>query len=54
MYQYDILKTVFSVEKDHYEYLCMPFGHKKALRTIQRVMDGVLKELQNKIHRRYR
>lgn len=44
-----IQKTAFNVENGHYEYLRMPFGLKNAPATFQRVMDHVLRELQNKI-----
>lgn len=44
-----IEKTAFNVENGHYEYVRMPFGLKNAPATFQRVMDNVLKDLQNKI-----
>jgi hypothetical protein len=44
-----IEKTAFSVENGHYEYTRMPFGLKNAPSTFQRLMDNVLRELQNKI-----
>lgn len=44
-----IEKTAFSVENGHYEFIRMPFGLKNAPATFQRVMDNVLKHLQNKI-----
>lgn len=49
MDQNSIEKTAFNVENGHYEYLRMPFGLKNAPATFQRVMDHVLRELQNKI-----
>lgn len=45
----DIPKTAFSVENGHYEYLRMPFGLKSASATFQRVMDNMLRGLQNEI-----
>ncbi|GJQ85498.1 hypothetical protein Trydic_g17524 [Trypoxylus dichotomus] len=44
-----IPKTEFKVENGHYEFVRMPFGLKDAPATFQRVMDNVLKDLQNKI-----
>ena len=44
-----IEKTAFNVNNGHYEYLRMPFGLKNAPSTFQRVMDEILKDLQNKI-----
>lgn len=49
MHPNSIEKTAFSVEHGHYEYVRMPFGLKNAPSTFQRVMDNVLKDLQNKI-----
>ncbi|EEZ99859.1 Retrovirus-related Pol polyprotein from transposon 17.6-like Protein [Tribolium castaneum] len=43
----DIEKTAISTENGHYEYLRMPFGLKNAPATFQRVMDNILKEIQN-------
>ncbi|GJQ71451.1 hypothetical protein Trydic_g11176 [Trypoxylus dichotomus] len=44
-----IPKTAFNVENGHYEFVRMPFRLKNAPATFQRVMDNVLKDLQNKI-----
>ncbi|GJQ74985.1 hypothetical protein Trydic_g17515 [Trypoxylus dichotomus] len=44
-----IPKTAFNVENGHYEFIRMPFALKDAPATFQRVMDNVLKDLQNKI-----
>lgn len=49
MHPRDIEKTAFNVENGHYEYVRMPFGLKNAPSTFQRVMDNILKGLQNKI-----
>ena len=45
----DIEKTAFSTEGGHYEFKRMPFGLKNAPATFQRVMDNVLRGLQNEI-----
>ena len=45
----DIHKTAFNVEHGHYEFLRMPMGLKNSPATFQRVMDDVLKGLQNSI-----
>lgn len=45
----DIEKTAFSTEHGHYEYTRMPFGLKGAPSTFQRVMDNVLRGIQNEI-----
>lgn len=47
MHEKDIEKTAFSTEHGHYEFLRMPFGLKNAPATFQRVMDNVLRGLQN-------
>lgn len=45
----DIPKTGFNVEHGHYEFLRMPMGLKNSPSTFQRVMDNLLRGLQNKI-----
>jgi transposase InsO family protein len=45
----DIAKTAFNVEHGHFEFLRMPMGLKNSPSTFQRVMDSVLKGLQNVI-----
>lgn len=45
----DIPKTAFNVEHGHFEFLRMPMGLKNSPSTFQRVMDNVLKDLQNTI-----
>lgn len=47
MAQNDIEKTAFSTENGHFEYLRMPFGLKNAPATFQRVMDNILRGIQN-------
>lgn len=49
MHPDDIEKTAFNTENGHYEFLRMPFGLKNAPSTFQRVMDDVLRGLQNEI-----
>lgn len=41
----DILKTAFTVEGGHYEFIRMPFGLKNAPATFQRVMDNIFGDL---------
>lgn len=45
----DVPKTAFNVEHGHFEFLRMPMGLKNSPSTFQRVMDNVLRELQNSI-----
>ena len=47
MHPDDIEKTAFSTENGHYEFLRMPFGLKNAPATFQRVMDNILRGIQN-------
>lgn len=49
MHPDDISKTAFNVEHGHFEFLRMPMGLKNSPSTFQRVMDNVLKDLQNTI-----
>lgn len=49
MHPSDIPKTAFNVEHGHFEFLRMPMGLKNAPSTFQRVMDNVLRGLQNVI-----
>lgn len=49
MNPHDIPKTAFSTETGHYEFKRMPFGLKNAPSTFQRVMNNVLRGLQNEI-----
>lgn len=45
----DISKTAFNVEHGHFEFLRMPMGLKNSPSTFQRVMDNILRGLQNQI-----
>lgn len=45
----DVHKTAFNVENGHYEFLRMPMGLKNSPSTFQRVMDNVLRGLQNEV-----
>lgn len=45
----DVHKTAFNVENGHFEFLRMPMGLKNSPSTFQRVMDNVLRGLQNVI-----
>lgn len=43
----DTEKTAFTTENGHWEFLRMPFGLKGAPATFQRVMDNILRGIQN-------
>ena len=45
----DVSKTAFNIEHGHFEFLRMPMGLKNSPSTFQRVMDNVLRGLQNEI-----
>ncbi|CAK1577917.1 unnamed protein product [Parnassius mnemosyne] len=45
----DIAKTAFNGEHGHFEFLRMPMGLKNSPSTFQRVMDNILRGLQNHI-----
>lgn len=47
MSENDISKTAFNTENGHYEFLRMPFGLKNAPATFQRIMDSILRGIQN-------
>lgn len=47
MHPDDIEKTAFSIERGHYEFLRMPFGLKNAPSTFQRLMDHILRGVDN-------
>ncbi|CAH2088138.1 unnamed protein product [Euphydryas editha] len=47
MHPDDIEKTAFSTERGHYEFLRMPFGLKNAPSTFQRLMDHILRGIEN-------
>lgn len=49
MHPQDVEKTAFNVEHGHFEFLRMPMGLKNSPSTFQRVMDNVLRGLQNEI-----
>ncbi|CAK1583877.1 unnamed protein product [Parnassius mnemosyne] len=45
----DIPKTAFNVEHGHFEFLRMPMGLKNSPSMFQRVIDNVLRDLQNTV-----
>ncbi|CAK1590854.1 unnamed protein product [Parnassius mnemosyne] len=45
----DIPKTAFNVKHGNFEFLRMPMGLKNSPSTFQRVMDNVLRDLQNTV-----
>lgn len=47
MHPNDVEKTAFSTERGHYEFLRMPFGLKNAPSTFQRLMDHILRGIDN-------
>ncbi|KAJ2947350.1 hypothetical protein O0L34_g17078 [Tuta absoluta] len=47
MHPNDVEKTAFSTERGHYEFLRMPFGLKNAPSTFQRLMDHILRGIEN-------
>jgi Reverse transcriptase (RNA-dependent DNA polymerase). len=47
MAEEDIPKTAFNTEQGHFEYLRMPFGLRNSPATFQRVMDNILRGIQN-------
>lgn len=49
MHPDDVQKTAFSTDTGHFEFKRMPFGLKNAPSTFQRVMNNILRGLQNEI-----
>lgn len=53
MHPNSVAKTAFTVEKGLYEYIHMQFGLKNAPATFMRIMDFVLRDVQEKCYLLY-